>query len=263
MKIHVLGCHGSDLLLSRDREPHSCNTCSFLIDETLLLDAGIVGDKLRIDAQASIRHILLSHLHFDHIKGLPTLADNLSEMEGPPLVVAGLPEVIQGLRDHLFNNEVYPDFFRIPTLDHPVLTAQPLTCGKPYDAGKFMCTPIPVNHTVPTVGFIVEDSATAIIYSGDTFVTDRLWEVARGHGLLKGVFLECSYPNGLEDLALRSKHLTPTLFEKELAKLSRPDVKVYAYHLKPIYKEKIYEELMKLNLPNLVCVEEGQTIEVL
>ena len=262
MKIHILGCHGSDLLLSHKRKPHSCTTCSFLLDDTLLLDVGTVGSQLPIEAQASIRHILLSHLHFDHIKGLPTLADNLSEMGGPPLVVAAIPEVIQGLRHHLFNNEVYPDFFKIPTGDRPVLSAQQLTCGKPYRAGKFICTPIPVNHTVPAVGFLVEDSTSAILYSGDTFMTEELWEVARGHRLLKAVFLECSYPDGLEHLAVVSKHLTPRLFEKELAKLCRSDVKVFAYHLKPIYEDKIVHELMQLNLPNLVFIEEGQTIEI-
>jgi hypothetical protein len=37
---------------------------------------------------------------------------------------------------------------------------------------------------------------------------------------------------------------------------------VYAYHLKPIHKEKISEQLMRLNLPNLVILEEGQILEV-
>ncbi len=262
MKIHVLGCHGSDILLHRDGAPHSCHTCSFLLDDTLLLDAGTVGNKLSLEAQAGIRHILLSHLHFDHIKGLPTLADNLSEEGGPPVVIAGIPEVIKGLHDHLFNDAVYPDFFKIPTEDSPVLASQRLTCREPYRAGNLLCTAIPVNHTVPTVGFIVEDSASAIVYSGDTFMTDELWEVARAHRLLKAVFLECSYPDRLEHLAYLSKHLTPRLFGKELAKLSRPDVKVYAYHLKPTYKDTISHELMQLNLPNLELLEEGQIVEV-
>jgi glyoxylase-like metal-dependent hydrolase (beta-lactamase superfamily II) len=257
-----LGCHGSDVLLYRKGETNSCNTCGFLLDDTVLLDAGTVGNKLALEAQARIRHVLLSHLHFDHIKGLPTLADNLSEQGGPPVIVAGLPEVVQGLRDHLFNNDVYPDFFKIPTPDNPVLTGSVLKLGTPYQAGKLVCTPIRVNHTVPTVGFLIDDSTSAILYSGDTFMTDEIWGIARAHGRLKAVFLECSYPDGLEHLAHISKHLTPRLFEKELAKLSRPDVKVFAYHLKPIYKEQISHELVQLNLPNLVILEEGQTIEV-
>ncbi len=262
MKIHVLGCHGSDALVYRDGTTHSCHTCSFLLDDTILLDAGTVGSKLSLEAQARIRHILLSHVHFDHIKGLPTLADNLSEQGGPPIVVAGTPDVIKGLRNHLFNNEVYPDFFKIPTVDHPVLTTQQLTIGKPYTTGNFLCTPISVHHTVPTVGYIVEDSVSAFVYSGDTFMTDQLWDVARKHRLLKAAFVECSYPDELVHLALISKHLTPRLFTKELAKLSRPDVKIFAYHLKPIYKEQISKELMDLNIPNLVILEEGQTVEV-
>lgn len=262
MKIQVLGCHGSDMLLYRKGATHSCHTCGFLLDDTMLLDAGTVGTKLSLEAQTRIEHILLSHLHFDHIKGLPTLADNLSEQGGPPVVVAGIPEVIQGLRDHVFNNQVYPDFFKIPTVDRAVLTSQRLTCGESYRAGKFLCTPIAVNHTVPTVGFLVEDSVSAILYSGDTFVTDELWETARRHRSLKAVFLECSYPDSLEQLAIMSKHLTPRLFAKELAKLGRPDVTIYAYHLKPIFRDQISKELMQLNLPNLALLEEGQTIEV-
>jgi ribonuclease BN (tRNA processing enzyme) len=262
VKIRVLGCHGSDVLLSHQGASHSCNTCGFLFDDTVLLDAGTVGSKLSLEAQTRIRHILLSHLHFDHIKGLPTLADNLSEQGGLPVVVAGLPEVVQGLHDHLFNNEVYPDFFTIPSYDRPVFTSQQLKAGQPYRAEKFICTPIDVNHTVPTVGYLVEDSSSAILYSGDTFVTDELWEVGTRHPLLKAVFLECSYPDGLEHLALISKHLTPKLFGKELAKLSRPEIKIYAYHLKPIYRDQICKELMQLNIPTLAVLEEGQTVEV-
>ena len=262
MKIQVLGCHGSDVLLSRNGAAESCHTCGFLLDDTVLIDAGTVGNKLSLAAQSRIRHTLLSHLHFDHIKGLPTLADNLSEQGGPPVVVAGLPEVVQGLHDHLFNNNVYPDFFKIPSREHPVLTSHQLKSGTPYQAGKISCTPIAVNHTVPTVGYLLEDSASAILYSGDTFMTDELWDVARGHRLLKAVFLECSYPDRLEHLAQISKHLTPRLFGKELAKLSRPDVHVYAYHLKPIYKEQICSELSQLNIPHLAVLEEGQIVEV-
>ena len=64
--------------------PNRCNTCSFLLNGTLLLDAGTVASKLSLSEQGQIRHIILSHLHFDHIKELPTLADNLSERDERP-----------------------------------------------------------------------------------------------------------------------------------------------------------------------------------
>ncbi|TKB88826.1 MAG: 3',5'-cyclic-nucleotide phosphodiesterase [Nitrospira sp.] len=172
MDIRILGCHGSDTLLQHATGPHTCNTCSFLLNETLLLDAGTVASKLSLREQGQIRHIILSHLHFDHIKGLPMLADNLSEQMDAPIVVAGLPEVLQGLRRHIFNTDVYPDFFRIPTPERPTFTSSYLKPGTTYSFSGVDITPILVNHTVPTTGFIVQDRSAAFVYSGDTYSTE-------------------------------------------------------------------------------------------
>src|SRR5947209_1930678 len=91
VKIRVLGCHGSDQLVDRDLGLHQCRTCGFLINETVLVDAGTVGPALRLDEQKRIRHVLLSHLHFDHIQGLPTLADNLVDEVVEPVVLTTIP----------------------------------------------------------------------------------------------------------------------------------------------------------------------------
>ena len=63
MKIRVLGCHGSDQVLDASRGSHQCRTCAFLVNDTVLVDAGTVGTALRLDEQRRIRHVLLSHLH--------------------------------------------------------------------------------------------------------------------------------------------------------------------------------------------------------
>ena len=259
VKIKILGCHGSDGLLDDAR---SCNTCGFLLNGTLLVDAGTISSALSLEEQKRIRHILLSHLHFDHIKGLPTLADNLGEHATTPIVVAGLPDVIEGLHRHIFNSDVYPDFFSIPSLSAPVLTPQHLKGGQSYSFSGIGITPILVNHTVPTTGFLVQDSDSAFLYSGDTYATDELWHEARRLSHLKAAFIECSYPNALEQLARTSKHLTPALLSQELLKLNRPDIIVYAYHLKPTYKPRIVNELLRLKLPNLVILEEGDTLTI-
>jgi cAMP phosphodiesterase len=258
MDIRVLGCHGSDGL-----DPPgtgSCNTCGFLLNDRMLIDAGTVGSKLSQDAQQRIRHVILSHLHFDHIKGLPGLADNLSEQVGAPVVVGGIPDVVEGLRRHIFNSRVYPDFFAIPSSQHPTLAPLYLQHGKTSSLGGVDLTPIFVNHTVPTTGFLIRDRSAAFVYSGDTYSTDVLWEQARQVPQLKAAFIECSYPDGMATLARVSKHLTPALLAQELHKLDRPDVAIYAYHLKPVYKEKIVEELARMHIPNLTVLEEGQYI---
>ena len=259
MNIKILGCHGSDGLLEGAR---SCNTCGFLLNGTILLDAGTVSSALSLDDQKRIRHILLSHLHFDHIKGLPTLADNIAEHAATPIVVAGLSDVIEGLHRHIFNSDVYPDFFSIPDSTNPVLTPEHLKPGQSYSISGVNITPILVNHTVPTTGFLVQTSDSAFLYSGDTYSTDELWHEARRLSHLKAAFIECSYPNSMEELARTSKHLTPSLFGQELQKLDRPDIAVYAYHLKPAYKARITSELLSLHAPNLIILEEGKTVTV-
>lgn len=262
MNIKILGCHGSDGILEDANGPLPCNTCGILLNGTLLLDAGTVASALSLGEQQQIRHIILSHLHFDHIKGLPTLADNLSEYATTPIVVAGLTEVIQGLHRHIFNSDVYPDFFTIPTAQNPILTSQHLKPGTSYSLSGIDITPVLVNHTVPTTGLIIQQAGSAFLYSGDTCSTDEIWHEARRLPHLKAAFVECSYPNSMEALAHSSKHLTPALFARELKKLDRSDVSVYAYHLKPTYKSRIVQELSHLQLPNLRVLEEGQTLTI-
>jgi len=260
--IRILGCHGSDALLPHATGPHRCSTCSFLLNETILLDAGTVASKLALSEQAKIRHIILSHLHFDHIKELPTLADNLSEQMSTPIVVAAIPEVLHGLHRHIFNTDVYPDFFSIPTLERPTLTSSYLKPGNVYSFSGVDITPILVNHTVPTTGFIVQDRSSAFVYSGDTYSTDELWHEARHIPHLKTAFIECSFPNSMSNLAHISKHLTPALLAQELSKLDRDDISVYAYHLKPAYKEQILHELHELHILRLTVLEEDRTLTI-
>lgn len=265
MNIKVLGCHGSDQLLSDAsdaRKSISCGTCGFLFNGTLLVDAGTVGKRLRLDEQRAIRHVLLSHLHFDHIKELPTLADNRFDSGTDSLVVASIPEVLGGLKTHIFNGKVYPDFFHLPTPDHPILTSQALSPGQEYPLSGLHVIPIRVNHLVPAVGFLIKDEQSTVLYSGDTHHTEDIWRLARQMPDLKAAFVESSYPDHMADLAVRSKHLTPSMLRKEFEKLGRPDLRLYVFHMKPRFRDQIVAELYALNIPNLSVLEEGQELVV-
>jgi ribonuclease BN (tRNA processing enzyme) len=262
VKIAILGCHGSEGILDTAEGRRSCNTCGFLLNDSLLLDAGTAASALSLNEQQEIRYIVLSHLHFDHIKGLPTLADNLSEYIQTPIIVAGIPEVMNGLRRHVFNSDVYPDFFSIPSTECPTLTSKDLKPGNAYSFLDVEITPILVNHTVPTSGFIVQHNSSAFVYSGDTYATEELWHEARRIPHLKAAFIECSYPNSHASLAQASRHLTPMSLAQEFKKLDRPDIALYVYHLKPAYKAQIVQELRALYIPTLRVIEEGQTLTI-
>jgi len=64
------------------------------------------------------------------------------------------------------------------------------------------------------------------------------------------------------DLARMSKHLTPTLLAQEFRKLDRDDLSVYAYHLKPAYRDQILRELRELSIPGLTVLEEDLTLTI-
>ena len=108
----------------------------------------------------------------------------------------------------------------------------------------------------------MQDRSSAFVYSGDTYSTDELWHEARQIPHLKTAFIECSYPNSMRELARISKHLTPALLAQEFRKLDRDDISLYAYHLKPAYKDEIVRELRELHLPGLKVLEEDHTLTI-
>ncbi len=264
VKIRVLGCHGSDQLLERDGKSRQCRTCGFLINGTVMIDAGTIGAALRLDEQKRLRHILLSHLHFDHVQGLPTLADNLVEEDGDPVepvTLTSLASVLDGLHAYLFNGSVYPDFFSLPEPGHPIFKCRTLEAGKESDVSGLSIKAIPVNHLVPTIGFVIRDGDSSVLYSGDTHATDEIWKVAAKEPTLKAAFIETSFPNRMVELAKISKHLTPTLLAQEFKKLGRPDLPLYIYHVKPRFRHEIIGELSQLKIRNLTVLEEGQELQ--
>lgn len=261
VKIRILGCHGSDQLIV-GAPARECRACAFLINDSLLIDAGTVGSVLDLEGQRRLRHVLVSHLHFDHIQGLPTLADSLFDHDGGPLRLVSTPEILKGLQAHVFNDEIYPDFTQLPSPERPVFRPSPLEPCRPMTCGDLQVTAVPVNHQVPTVGFIVDDGRSAIVYSGDTYETEQIWNIAGRLPRLKAAFIEASFPEAMSGVAQVSKHLTPSLFHREFAKLARPDVRVYAFHLKPRFRDRVVRELKALPIADLVVLEEGQEIIV-
>ncbi len=238
MEIRVLGCYGSELPGFRPT--------SFLINKSLLLDAGSVTSVLSLEEQLQITHILITHSHLDHIKDILFLADNIIERKHHPICIASLPAIIEKIKVHILNNSIWPDFTVIPERG-PVLNYLHLAEEKDIRLNEIICKAVKVDHTVEAVGYIVRDRNGAIIYTGDTGATQRIWDMAQTLKDLRAVIVEVSFPDDLRDLAVLSGHLTPALLHKELFKMNRPDVPVYAFHMKPMHLERIQEELKCLS----------------
>lgn len=235
MIIKVGGCFGSELPGYR--------STGFTVNGRLLLDAGTVTSTFTWDEQLQITDVCLSHLHLDHVKELAFLADNRAGRAARPLSVCGTRGVIAGLRKELFNDRIWPDFARIPSRAAPVISYRVLPEGRYSVVGGLRCKPVPVNHPVAAAGYLIREPGCSVLYTGDTGPTRAIWRAGRALPDLKAVIAEVSFPSGMEELAVASGHLTPTLLERELEQLGRPAVQVYVFHMKPLHVDTITAEL--------------------
>jgi ribonuclease BN (tRNA processing enzyme) len=143
----------------------------------------------------------------------------------------------------------------------PFLSLRQIEPEKPFSLGKYTITPIPVVHSVPTVGYLIDDGTTAFGLFTDTQPIPEALTALAGHPRLKAVFLECSFPRRLQKLADISGHLTTDDF-RELARLLPGQVAIYPIHIKPRFHNEIVAELGGFHLPNLRIAEPGQIIEI-
>jgi len=245
MDFRVLGSFGGD---SPD-----CRMTSFLIDGAVVVDAGAITRALTIDEQRKIRHVLISHTHMDHTATLPFLIENIFGTHPEPVSIYCAKQVMGAVRRHLFNNDTWPDFTRIPDHVEPSVRFHEIVAEEPFTitdlpSGDMEITAIPVDHIVPTTAFLIRQGSSRIIFTSDTGPTERVWQVANEPPNLKAVITECSFPNRLQAVADISLHLTPKTLAGELAKLNS-DIPVLIYHFKPPYIDELRAELAATPLP--------------
>lgn len=246
---------------------------TFVLNGTVAIDAGSLGFNGSPRTQSRVRHVVLTHCHADHIASLPMLLINNALPGVDPIEVWGSADTLDALRQHVFNDRIWPDLERIAPPGEPFVHFREFRPGEPFEVDGLVMTAVAVDHTVPTVGLLVEargaldpedpghtahtGHTTSLVIGGDSGPTDELWERAGELEGLRAVFLEASYPERELELAGLAKHLTPSLFAGEARKLPA-GVPMYAVHLKPAHQEVICAELRALGLDDLHIVEPGR-----
>ena len=255
MKVKVLGCSGAEI--PGHRPP------SFLLDGKLLFDTGSLTNVLDIKGQLKIKHIFITHSHLDHILGIPFLADNLVFRKKRHRVnILSIPPVIEMIRKSLLDGSIWPDFTVIPNTHEGILNLIELRAGQPIKIDDYTVTPYPVNHSVPATGYLVEDKRKRrFFYTGDTGPSDVTWRKI-GEKQIHCLVIEASFPNRMEDIAVRTGHLTPRLLKKEVLKIKPIPERIFVIHIKPQYFKTIKAELQRLKIKNLRLLRDGETIEV-
>jgi ribonuclease BN (tRNA processing enzyme) len=223
---------------------------TLLVNDTVAIDAGCLGLSGTLQEQARVRYVFLSHTHMDHLASLPIFLNNTAGPDSGCVHVYGSQTVLDCLRCDVFNDRIWPDFIRISAQGRSYLELHPLTPGVAVRLEGLAITPVPVDHAVPTTGFLIQDAHCSVIFSADTGPTEEIWKVANGVPNLAAVFLEVTYPDALAWLAELSRHLTPAQFGAEARKVKRA-VPFIAVHIHPRTREQVVRELLALDLPDV------------
>ena len=237
MRIKVLGCSGGIGAGSR--------TSALLVDDDVLIDAGTGIGDLAVEELDRIRHVFLTHAHLDHIAGLPMLADSVfDENFEVPLTVYAREETLRAVQAHLFNDVIWPDFSRLPSAENPMLRYKVCSPGDTVRVGDRNFYAIDVMHSVPSLGFTVQNSGGVFAVSGDTKTNETLWPVLNACEDLSVLVIEVSFPNELEELANDAGHYTPRTMTRDLERL-RHEPEIWLTGMKPGEEGKILKQVLK------------------
>lgn len=234
MNINLLGAHN---LESRD----TGFTC-LVIDDVLAIDAGGLTANLSFAAQRTLKAILLTHRHYDHIKDIPGIAMNLY-VSGSTISIYGTREVHDELTSHLFDGKLYPNFMERPPEKPTVRFIE----VEPYQSQRiddYDILPVPVKHGVPAVGYqITSPDGRVVFYTGDTGPgLEECWQ----HVTPQLLIVEVTVPNEREETALEAGHLTPALLKQEMLTFQKNKgylPQIITVHMDPGLEEEIETQL--------------------
>jgi len=223
VKLRILGCSGGI--------GDGSDTTSMLVDSDMLIDAGTGVGNLTFDELLQIDHIFVTHSHLDHIVFIPFLVDTVGFMRKKPITVYATQATLDTLKLHLFNWEIWPDFTKIPNSHDPYMRYETIHQGEVIDLEGRKITPLPANHVVPSVGYLIDSGRSSLVFTGDTTTNDALWPIVNAIDNLEYLIIETAFCEKKKDIAIRSKHLCPSLLCEELSKL-KSDVEIYITHLR-------------------------------
>jgi cAMP phosphodiesterase len=161
-----------------------------------------------------------------------------------PLTVYAREETLRAVQDHMFNGIIWPDFTRLPTPENPLLRWHVTSPGDTIRIGHRDFYAVDVMHTVPSLGFTVQNSGGVFAVSGDTKTNETLWPVLNACDDLKVLVIEVSFPDEMESLAVEAGHYTPKTLTADLRRLHH-EPEIWLTGMKPGEEQRIYDQVLE------------------
>lgn len=236
MRLRILGCSGG---IGGD-----LRTTSMLLDDDVLIDAGTGVGNLSLQQLAQIDHIFVTHSHLDHVDSIPFLLDTVGFQRNRPVTPYAIQDTLDILSAHLFNWKLWPDSRKIPDPQSPILDFSPVRIGETVvlDGGRRI-TPLPANHVVPAVGYLLDSGHDSLVFTGDTTTNPPFCDFVNKINNLKFLIIESALSDDERELAIASKHLCPGLLADELVRLQLEPA-IYVTHFKLREAELIMEQIV-------------------
>jgi ribonuclease Z len=192
LKVILLGTRGGPAI---DAQRPGNGTLVIAGREMLLFDCGRDASaaitRMAI-LPADVTKVFLTHLHSDHVVGLPELYlfPWATQGRSTPLQVWG-PDGTKSMMEHLekafaFDIHIRRDVDEKFSADGIKVVATDVREGVVYRANGVTVTAFLVDHApiVPAFGYRIEYQGRSVVLSGDTRVSDNLIKFAKGADLL-------------------------------------------------------------------------------
>lgn len=230
---------------------------SYVINDTLAVDAGALAIGLSKAEQLRLRSIIITHAHLDHIISLPLYITDLFEELREPVKLYATPSDFEALNTHIFNPRVWIEWAILKNAHTELLEWHAYESGQSFTVEGLKITAIPVTHTILTHALLIEDEQSAVLFTSDTGATERVWQAANECAKLRAVYIDLSFPAALTELGRVSKHHSVTTLVEEMEKIN-PAVQICGIHLKPMYRDRIIAEVKALDNSRLFIPEVGK-----
>ena len=257
MKVQIVGAHQCETAHRR--------FTTIVVNGTLAIDVGSLAGGLPLEDQLRVEDVLLTHHHWDHIKDLAGYGYNLLCGHQTAMVYC-TDEVRRAASDYLMNPHIWMDFFNGPDPQRPVYRHTSVEPGTVFRVGPYQVLSVPVNHSVPAMGYQIGDAAGRKVYytSDNGPGCGRYWLATEPHVLIT----ECTYSNVEAETAARHGHLCPSALEEELETFRDGKgylPRVILVHVNPFYEERVAIEVAEVARRLQASIElgsEGMVVSV-